>query len=429
MFRFIRVFLAKVDGGATAFALFFLGAGLLISSYAVDESNLQAQMTLLQATADAAAHDALVTRELRGTKEANAAAILRTRAMMPPGTYGDVLKPEDIVFGTWDGTKRKFAPSPSSRSAVRVTLRRTAENGNSVLTYLMKLAGIRRWDVVLNSTFSTYQPDCLTEGFAADGLVDVQSNNNLFCIHSNSYVSINSNNVFDPGSILSMPDLSRLNLPMSGYNTNSGLSAALKAQSINIRVLKRLQQIISGVSDTSSPYYPPFLTDPAPIVLSKSRIGASDLASGRVYIWKCNDLGGGTIDGGTLINGVVIIANCDVKLGTGSAMEDAILVTTSTSNNSIVSPSGFRLGRNDNCVKGGGGRIVSMGGMHFAANLEIYGSQLLAKGNVSFAARADGIKGASVISNGQISGTSNMSMAHCKGGMDEFTAAYFQMVQ
>ena len=69
-----------------------------------------------------------------------------------------------------------------------------------------------------------------------------------------------------------------------------------------------------------------------------------------------------------------------------------------------------------------------MGGMQFASGLEIYGSQILAMGDVSFAAQADGIEGVSIVSNGKISGTSNMNMGFCGTGMDVFTAEYFQLV-
>ncbi len=428
----VRKFLRTEVGGMTAFGLVIFGAGLLMSSYAIDVSNLESQMTLLQVTADSAAHDALVTRELQTEGEAITAAVLRSEKSMPTNKYGKTLEPKNVVFGTWDKTKRVFTPVLGSRSAVQVTLRRTAVNGNPVETFLMKLVGVWHWDVVLTSTFSTYQPQCLKEGFVAEGVVDLQSNNgyfNGFCIHSNTYVSLNSNNFFEPGTVVSMPNLALLDLPTSGYKTNTGLTEALREGAINIRVLKRIQRIINEVSDPSSPYYPTFLTNPTPIALSKSTISATDLISGRIYRWSCKSGNGGTIANGTLVRGVVIIADCDVKLGNGAAMEDGILLTTSTSATSINSPNGFRLGKDDQCAKGGGGRIVSMGGMKFAANLEIYGSQLLAMGNVEFAARADGIEGASIISNRMISGTSNMSMSYCNGGMDEFTADYFQMVE
>lgn len=427
-----RKFLDLHDAGITAFGLFMFSASLLMASYAIDVSNLEGQRTLLQSTADAAAHDALVIRETDNQDQAVAAAVTRVNAMMSQNVYGLSLKPEDVVFGTWDTGKRVFTPKFGSRSAVQVTLRRTSATGNPVQTYLMKLVGVPQFDVVTGSTFSTYQPPCLREGFVAEGIVDLQSNNNYlngFCIHSNTYVSLNSNNYFEPGTVVSMPDLALLDIPASGYATNVGLMEALQQGSINIRVLKRIQRIISQVADPSSPYYPSFLTYPMPIPLSKSRIDATDLISGHVYAWSCNSGGGGTIVNGTLVSGVVIIADCDVTLGNGSAMEDAILLTTSTSAKSINSPNGFRLGKNDHCVAGGGGRIVSMGGMHFAADLQIYGSQLLSMGNIDFAARADGVEGASMISNGVISGTSNMSMSYCNGGVDAFTADYFHMVE
>ena len=45
-----------------------------------------------------------------------------------------------------------------------------------------------------------YDPDCLREGFVAQGMVDIQSNNtfkNGFCIHSNTVVKVSSGNVFE----------------------------------------------------------------------------------------------------------------------------------------------------------------------------------------------------------------------------------------
>lgn len=428
----ISRFMRLEEAGITAFGLFMFLASLLIASYAVDVTNVEGQRTLLQATADAAAHDALVTREFNSRDDAVTAAVTRAEANMPEGTYGMSLQPEDVVFGTWDASKRVFTADSASRSAVRVTLRRTQANRNPVATYIMKLVGVPTIDVVTGSTFSTYQPPCLREGFVAQGVVDLQSNNNYlngFCIHSNTYVSLNSNNYFEPGTVVSMPNLSLLDLPKSGFDTNIGLNQALRQGSINIKVLKRIQRIINEVADPNSPYHPSFLTSSTPIPLNKSKITAADLVSGHIYVWSCNSGNGGTIDNGTLVSGVVIIANCEVTLGNGAAMEDAILLTSSTSAKSINSPNGFRLGRNDGCAPGGGGRIATLGGMNFAADLEIYGSQLLAMGDIEFAAKADGIEGASMISNGVISGTSNMSMSYCNGGVDEFTADYFHMVE
>lgn len=427
IFKFLR----REQGGTTLFGFFMFSTGLLMSSYAIDVGKLEQQRTLLQATADSAAHDALVKRELRPATEAVQAALTSAATNMTHENFGTVLKAQDVVFGTWDKNSRTFTANPASRSAVRVILRRTAATSNPIGTYLMKLVGITHWDVVVSSTFATYQPICLREGFVAEGVVDIQSNNSYlrkFCIHSNSYVKLSSNNFFEPGTVVSMPDLDLLQLPASGFNTNAGLAEALREGSMNIRVLRRLSLILAGVQNPTSTYYPSFLTSSTPVALNINRIDATNLLPGRIYIWSCNSGPGGTIKNGTVVSGVVIIANCDVTLGNGTAMENSVLITTSTSANSIKSPNGFRLGVNDGCAPGGGGRIVSMGGMNFAADLEIHGSQLLGMGDIEFAAKADGIEGASIISNAGIDGTSNMTMSSCGGGMDEFTADYFQLV-
>ncbi len=424
-------YLHDTAGGMTAFGLFAFATGLLMASYAIDVNSLEQQRTMLQVAADSAAHDALVTRELGTEGEAVTAAVTRAASIMETGAFGDVLDPQDVVFGTWDRDTGNFTAQSGSRSAVQVILRRTDANRNAIATHLLKLVGINTWDVVIGSTYATYQPMCLREGFVAEGVVDIQSNNTYlrkFCIHSNSYVKLSSNNYFEPGTIVSMPNLDDLQLPRSGYNTNVGLAEALKAGSQNIRVLRRIQTIIDEISNPSSAYYPDFLTNSVPLSLKVSRIDASDLQSGRIYQWNCSSGSGGTIKSGTLVKNVVIIANCAVTLGNGTALENAVLLTTSTSSTSIKGSNGFRMGINDGCADGGGGRIVSLGGMKFASGLEMYGSQLLAMGDVSFAAQADGIEGASIISNGEISGTSNMSMSYCGGGMSEFTADYFQLV-
>ena len=429
--RILR-FLRSQAGGVTSFALNLVTSGLLLGAYAIDVNNLEQQRTLLQVTADSAAHDALVTRELGSEAEAIAAAVQRGQAMMDPAVFGQVVDTTDVVFGKWDRDTRRFTPEAGSREAVQVIARRTTQNDNPVATYLFKLMGIDAWDVVVRSTFATYQPFCLREGFVAQGVVDIQSNNSYlrrFCIHANQYVKLSSNNYFEAGTVVSMPDLNLLELPNTGFDTNVGLVDALKEGSINIRVLRRIQTIIDTVGDPSSRYYPEFLTSPVPVALTNRRIEAADLQPGRVHYWDCAGPSGGTIQTGTLVANVVIIANCEVTLGNGSAMENAILLTTSTSATSINSPNGFRLGLDDGCAPGNGGRIVSLGGMNFAADLQIFGSQLLAMGDVEFAARANGIEGASIVSNGNISGTSNMSMSYCGRGMDEFLADYFQMVE
>ena len=71
-----------------------------------------------------------------------------------------------------------------------------------------------------------------TETLAED-VVEIQSNNsyfNGFCIHSNSWVEVNNNNFFEPGTIVSMPDMDDLVVPNDGLDEekNEGLVDALR---------------------------------------------------------------------------------------------------------------------------------------------------------------------------------------------------------
>jgi len=110
-------------------------------------------------------------------------------------------------------------------------------------------------------------------------------------------------------------------------------------------------------------------------------------------------------------------------------MTDAVVATTNTSAQSVTSAASLQVGRNDNCAVGGGAQIITLGSMSFPSDLKIYGGQLLAAGNISFSANANGIQGAALVAGGSISGTSNMEMGFCGTGMENsFHAEYFKLV-
>ncbi len=418
------------EGGISLYGLLLTVSVAMIGGYAIDVSNVMTDRTLLQNSADAAAHAAILTREYETADVARVEALSVTEENMPGDFFGGVLDTTDIVFGTWNGITRTFVANAASRGAVQVVLNQTSDNSNPVKTYLLDLVGFNLWDVSVTSTFIAYDPTCFMEGFVADDVVDLQSNNaffNGFCIHSNTHVSMNSNNYFEPGTVVSMPDLADLDVPNSGFETNEGLQDALRVGSYHIRIVQRIDEIIALVDEPGSIYYPDYIAG-ATRRLNKNTIAASDIMSGRVHYWTCPS-GRGTVANGTLVQNVVIVSDCEIKFGSGVQVENSVIVTTNTSAKSFNSPSGFILGKNDNCAVGGGSQLVTMGGMNFAANLEVYGSQLLAVGDIEFAARADGMQGTAMVSGSTISGTSNMSMGLCETGMeDNFQSKYFRMV-
>ena len=107
-------------------------------------------------------------------------------------------------------------------------------------------------------------------------------------------------------------------------------------------------------------------------------------------------------------------------------IQNARVASLSTSDDSISASNGLVVGDSSDCKNGA--QFMTMGGMRFPAGLEMYGSQLIAKGNIQFAANANGINGASLIAGGTINGTSNGEMGLCNGGMNNnVTVDYFRM--
>lgn len=67
--------------------------------------------------------------------------------------------------------------------------------------------------------------------------------------------------------------------------------------------------------------------------------------------------------------------------------------------------------------------------MSFPPSLNLFTTQLIAAGDIGFAANADGVNGGAMVAGGQIDGTSNASMGFCDNGMEANIEAYwFKMV-
>ncbi len=437
------------SGGLTVLSLFMFVAMLILSGLAVDVTNAARARTKLQNAADIAGNMALYWREHHTADEARAKAVELASLNMPTERFGDVLTVDDIVFGTWDRATQTFTAVPDSKSAVQVQTRRISDRTNALSTFLLKLVGVSRINLNTPSTWETYNKGCLREGFVAKGLVDLQSNNNYtngFCIHSNTEVSINSNNTFELGTIVSIPSDNALDLPRSGFTSNDGLREALQVGPHLLRVFDQLVDedgndgplltaLKSGTDDDAPDWYLPFKTDdfgrsvhPVPISGGNPKIGVADLEPGMINTITCSP--GGKVTMQDVITDVILVTNCQVVFSNGSALENARLVSTNTSDKAVTSPSSMRIGRDDGCAAGGDAQIVSLGGVQFAAGLSAFGAQILSMKNIEFSANADGIEGAAFTALGEIHGTSNMSFGFCGAGNPHtIEVPYFRMVQ
>ncbi|WP_209426841.1 pilus assembly protein TadG-related protein [Pararhodobacter sp. SW119] len=430
-----RDFFSNEDGFFTVFSLYVLIVMILLSGFALDLANHYSARTQLQTAADSAAHAALVVRQREEAVDAVDFALAVHVANMSPERFGAVLTDEDIEFGTWSFQAREFVPDPDSLTAARATTRLANSRANQLRTFLLRFAGVDSFDVQATAVFARYQPACLREGFVAEGKVDMQSNNNFFngfCIHSNDHVRFNQNNYFEEGTIVSMPDLDKLDIPNSGFSQNEGLEAALREGKMDIRILDELENIIEGLGDREAAYLPDYVNplDPVITIAPNNNLEAGDFTPGRVHRINCSNSNGKFgFKNNVVLTEVVIVTNCQVSMSQNMRLEDVILATTNTNTKSISGASSANFGRDDDCAPGGGAQIITLGGMEFPSSLGIFGSQLLAQGNIEFAARADGIQGASLVAGGQIDGTSNSSMSLCGSGMEgNFEANYFRMV-
>lgn len=428
-----KEFAREERGAITSLGLFIFMSMVVIGGLALDVANAMMARTQLQVAADAAAHAALYTRELKSSSEAKTVALALAEVNMPNAKFGSVLTAEDIKFGRWDEDAEAIELDSSASDAVYVDISRLESKSNSVGTYFLRMAGFDSWDIRRGAVFETYLPTCFREGFVAEDIVDVQSNNsytNGFCIHANTHVVVSSGNFFEDSTIVSMPDKRDLELPSSGFESNDGLQDSLRDSSYQIRILNRLEEIIDTLFVGGTPYTPDYIFGTGLIALPGLNVDGSDFEPGKIHTKACNGGQSLHIANGSVLKNVVLATSCKVNFGQGTTLENVIIATTNTSDKSISAASGVQVGLDDDCATGGGAQILSMGGMDFPADLKAYGGQLIAMKDISFSANANGIEGASFISGGTISGTSNMTMGFCGNGMENnFAALYFRMVQ
>lgn len=432
-------FRRREDGGLTVVNVFFLSVLAILGGIAIDVASVVSARTQLQATADSAAHAAMVEREWHTADEAREKAVAVARQNMSQDRFGDVLDPQNIVFGDWDRETGVFTQDDNSRNAVLVTTERDEQNGNAVSTFLLQFIGLWDWEVRTSSVFETFYPTCLLEGFVADGVIDVQSNNsyfNGFCMHSNSYVTINNNNYFESGTIVSMPDTDDLVVTVNGGGEpkNEGLAEALREGKYFIKILNRLDFITAGVKDRDSRYARDYINNynvheistgngnNVSTSFAKATVDPSSLMKGRVNTADCsNEL---TLDGG-VYEEMVIISECDVKIANNVQLIDVVLISKGN-----VGGSHIILGADDNCAPGGGAQLLSYGDIKFSSKIEMYGSQMIAANDIDFEASGDGMAGASVVAGGNIDSTSNLNFAFCGTGMEHsFLAEYFRLAK
>ncbi|MDU8913149.1 TadG family pilus assembly protein [Aestuariicoccus sp. MJ-SS9] len=421
-------------GSFTILSLYFFMASLILAGIAIDFTNRSASESKAQAATDAVAHAALYLRDENSEGDAKAGALAVAQVGMPSEVYGAAITADDIEFGVWDPVTRTFLAVPGSNDAVRVTALRNVERGNIVENLLLRIVGFKGFEIAAQSTWETYVPECMLEGFVAERTVDMQSNNEFksgFCIHSNQNLKLSSGNVFEDNTHVTLPIETNVQLPTSGMESNPGLDEALDDGSYRLRILRKMEMMVEDIWAGGTSYLPDYIVNPLPVYHSNKQFRTTDVVPGSVHRMECPGTNQQMNMVGGLYSQMVLITNCKIKFQNGVILEDALIISTSTTAKAMSATSGLQIGRNDNCAPGGGATLMTYGGFEAPADMQSYGGQIIARKSIEFSANASGIQGISLISGQDVIGTSNMVMGFCGGiGMDPvLLAQHFRMVE
>ncbi len=474
-------FLADEDGSATPLAIAFVCIFCVIGGLAVDFNKAVSERTQMQLATDTAAHAALYTWEFEDQQASTTKALATITDMLPDIAYRDALLGSDIEYGFYDPDLGTFTVDPTFvedkdsplRSAVRATAQLEPERNNASRNIFLRIIDHDTFTIRTSSIYASYFPPCFNEGFVAQDVVDLQSGNSYtdgFCIHSNTYVSMNQNNFFEPGTVVSMPSLADLDIPSSGFEKNEGLQAALRSGSYRLRVLNNLPLRFQSLRDGEIKYTEEAgVTEVLPVLwpadvssggggngnngqdnengtgdtstdttntggvvkrMSSTDTGKKNMTPAhfdipnRIYQLECSGNGDITFSADTFKD-FALVTTCPIKFSNGTILENVIIATEGD-----VDASHVQIGKDDSCDAGGGAAIWTYGDVKTASALSGFGAQILALGDIQFTANADGIQGVSFIAGGRIDGTSNSNMGFCNnGGTENFQEdPYFRMV-
>lgn len=276
----VREFLWEESGASTVLGLLWFILFVGVAGLAVDATNGFRVQTGMQATADAAAHAAVM--DLPDETAVTNTALAYTEENMPAETYGSLLAQEDVVIGVWEPNLRVFAPGVTPPNAVMVTLRATEATANGIPVSFLRIIGLRQWDVTV-AAIAAYsrRDDCLSNGFVARGWIETGSTSDYrgVCIHGQEYVKFGSGNSFADDVEVTMLDENDL----EAGSDNEGLAEAVGSRDYLPPLVDQVGDIITGLADGSvTP--PSFLTETEHV----SRL-PDTLTEGTLYIVEGSD--------------------------------------------------------------------------------------------------------------------------------------------
>ncbi len=325
-----RKFLNDEQGAGTIMGLLWFILLVGITGMAVDVTDGLRNRTMLQATADASALAAVI--DLPDDSAAVATAVSYAVDNMGTAINGSVLDPADVLIGLWDGATQSLDTTSLLPDAVMVTVRRSAENANAVPVNFLRIIGLQTWNVVAQAVAQRFIPGCLRDGLIAREMVDMSSNNgfvNRICIHGEQGVNIQSNNYFESGVNVSMPDLEMLEIPASGMTSNIGLPDALRENYLDPRMVNHIDEIIQGVLDKDPKVVPWYIDLTKDVIVTDNRFNFAGAIPHRIYHVQCPPMRNLVLPAGILLDKIVLVADCQITIGAHSTVYDSFIASRS----------------------------------------------------------------------------------------------------
>ena len=392
-------FLGKEHGSVTVFFIGMLPAFIVLAGFAVDAANAFSWRTALQATADAAAHAAVM--ELPDIAKASSTAVSYSTLNVPVARGGEVLKAADVETGNWNGATRVFTPNGTPLDAVRVTARRAAVNSNALPTFFLTLVGVDSFDIVVTAVAEAGENPCMQNGFVANTRVESGSSTHYrsnFCVHGQGGVRMGSSNVFDPGTQVSMPDLELLD---TGSN-NSGLTDALLQKSLVPPLPQQVEGLIDGFR--TGQRLPSFITQTQQV-----QNFPLNPVPGTLYIVQNQT----TIGSSRTLENVGIVSTKEIGFGSSITLRNVLVA----SSEDVTFGSSLRLGATDFCSTLTGGvyifsaKDVQMGSGGSGNNFA--GVQIVAKQDVALGSSLASVNGLAVQAGRRITYGSANNFSEC----------------
>lgn len=446
------------QGGMTAFALLWAIGAIALGGFAVDTAKAWRMKTMMQAASDAAAQAAL--HAMIAGEDPVAAARRYVELNLPQETFGELLRLGDVELGGWSDATLSFTPGAEFGRAVRVTLYRAERNGNPEPTTLLRILGIRSWDMSVQTvagattSFDWDAADadpCLAQGVAARGTVSIPTNDafDKVCVHGETALEITGGSWYVNETTVSTPDPSRLNGGAEIIaQKNWGLLQSLAYVSRPLDAVDHADALVQGFAMEATPvafaeWTPEALRDgdrwyvhcsyPGTIMLPEGDfddvqittncsirfMGAGTYSNSVIGTTEDAAQGGGALD--AVVERILFgdLAGAPAWEGMTTRLAGALGLVAEAQDAAagwaVQGAPGLNFGAEDDCADGGGTLLIADGAVQIASGAGLHGSTVIASQDVQFAGPASGFLGAAVVAGGDVELPSRSVFKGCNG--------------